>query len=109
MMKATYKIESLTQNCFRAVILVVVGLSLNVNSAFAGDDAPRERLLLDFGWKFYLGDSLGATLGGDWLAAENLKKAGISTGPADPVICDAGFRVVNLPHDWAVELPFDPK
>ena len=70
-------------------------------NASVADAAPRERLLLDSGWKFYLGD--------DWGTGENLMKAGISTGPADPTFCDAAWRAVNLPHDWVVELPFDPQ
>lgn len=45
-------------------------------TAFAADISPRERTLMDSGWKFYLGD--------DWGSGENLMKAGISIGPADP-------------------------
>ena len=74
---------------------------INPYSAIAADTTPREKLLLDFGWKFYAGD--------DWGSGENLMKAGISIGPADPTFCDASFRTVNLPHDWVVELPFDQK
>jgi beta-galactosidase len=62
--------------------------------------APRERLLLDFGWKFHLGDDFGL--------GEHLDKAGTSTGPAAASFGDSGWRVVNLPHDWVIELPFDP-
>jgi beta-galactosidase len=64
-------------------------------------DSPREKLLMDKAWKFHLGD--------DWGTGENLMKAGISNGPADSTFCDAAWRVVDLPHDWVVELPFDPK
>ena len=28
-------------------------------------------------------------------------------GPADPAFDDRIWRRVDLPHDWAVELPFD--
>jgi beta-galactosidase len=37
----------------------------------AADSSPRERLLLDFGWKFHLGD--------DWGIGERLDKAGVNT------------------------------
>jgi beta-galactosidase len=76
-------------------------------SAFAAapaaraDTNPRERLLMDFGWKFHLGD--------DWGPADNLTKAGASSGPAGVSYSDASWRTVDLPHDWAIELPFDPK
>ena len=82
----------------------MLAVALNVSFGLASTraaDSPREKLLLDFGWKFYLGD--------DWGSGENLMKAGISAGPADPTFCDAAMRVVNLPHDWLVELPFDSK
>jgi beta-galactosidase len=62
-------------------------------------DSPRERLLFDFGWKFHLGD--------DWPEAENFAKAGSSKGPAGRRFDDAQWSTINLPHDWAVALPFD--
>ena len=36
-------------------------------------------------------------------------KAGSSSGAASPEYDDSSWRQVNLPHDWAVEQPFDPK
>ena len=65
----------------------------------AASSAPRERLLFDFGWKFHLGN--------DWGIGQNLAKAGSGVGPASRVFSDAGWRTVDLPHDWAVELPFE--
>ncbi len=72
---------------------------LTARPAGAEATAPRERLLLDFGWKFHLGN--------DWGTGEDLGKAGSSRGPAGRSFSDASWRTVNLPHDWAVELPFD--
>jgi beta-galactosidase len=66
-------------------------------SAFA--QQPREKLLLDFNWKFHLGD--------DWPNALHLDKAGASDGPAAIDFNDSSWRTLNLPHDWAIELPFD--
>ena len=63
-------------------------------------DSPRETLLMDFGWKFHLGN--------DWGSALDLMKAGADAGPAQAGFNDITWRDVNLPHDWAVELPFDP-
>lgn len=62
-------------------------------------NAPRERLLMDFGWKFHIGN--------EWGIAQNLAKAGTGSGPASSSFSDASWRSVNLPHDWAIELPFD--
>ena len=61
--------------------------------------AGRERLLLDFGWKFHLGN--------EWGLANSLAKAGTGSGPASTSFSDRSWRTVNLPHDWAIELPFD--
>ncbi len=77
------------------LLLAAAGLNLFAASA-AG---PRERLLLDTGWKFHLGN--------DWGLGQNLAKAGTGSGPASIWFGDASWRTVNLPHDWAVELPFD--
>jgi len=62
-------------------------------------DSPREHLLLDAGWKFHLGD--------DWPNALRLDKAGESGGPAAEKFNDNSWRTLDLPHDWAIELPFD--
>jgi beta-galactosidase len=77
-----------------AAILLVLCVA-----APAADSSPRERLLLDFRWKFHLGD--------DWGLGEHLDKAGVNPGPAGRTFPDSNWRTVNLPHDWATELPFD--
>jgi beta-galactosidase len=68
--------------------------------------APRERLLFDFGWKFFQGHAsdplrdLGFGMGqGDFAKSGEFKFA---TEQFD----DSKWRGLNLPHDWAVELPF---
>src|SRR5579885_1168367 len=66
-----------------------------------GADFPRERLLMNSGWKFHLGDVSGFE--------ENLINAGVNDGPAKMDFRDSTWRPVNLPHDWAVELPFEQK
>jgi beta-galactosidase len=66
-----------------------------------GDAGPRERLLMDFGWRFHLGN--------EWGSGQNLAKAGTGFGPASLAFSDASWRKVDLPHDWAIEMPFDPK
>ncbi|HEY3757194.1 MAG TPA: beta-galactosidase GalA [Opitutaceae bacterium] len=62
--------------------------------------SPRERIRLDDGWAFHIGN--------EWGLGVNLAKAGTGFGPAGVNFGDASWRRVNLPHDWAVELPFDP-
>src|SRR5271157_3050963 len=68
--------------------------------------APREHLLFDFGWKFFQGHAtdprrdLGFGMGqGDFAKSGEFWFA---TQKFD----DSKWRNLNLPHDWAVELPF---
>jgi beta-galactosidase len=65
----------------------------------AAADSPREHLSLDANWEFHLGD--------DWPDALHLENSGTGSGPASEKFSDSFWRTVNLPHDWAVELPFD--
>jgi beta-galactosidase len=54
---------------------------------------------MDSDWKFHLGN--------EWGTGENPINLGVSTGPAMPDFDDSSWAAVNLPHDWAVSLPFD--
>ena len=68
--------------------------------------APRERLLFDFGWKFIFGNGTDPAKDLDFgFSQSDFAKTG------DFKFAKAGFddskwRSLNLPHDWAVELPF---
>src|ERR1700690_4422579 len=85
---------------FASRFFLTVALALSTVNGFGAEiPVPSERLLLDFGWKFHLGN--------EWGFAQNLSKAGTGSGPASMSFSDASWRTVNLPHDWVVELPFD--
>jgi len=68
--------------------------------------APREHLLFDFGWKFQLGNGCDPAHDLDFGKDQGVfAKSGefdFATGKFD----DSKWRSLNLPHDWAVELPF---
>ncbi len=66
---------------------------------------PRESFSLDANWRFHLGDILPPPVG-DTKTYFRVK-AGGACGAADPNFDDAEWRLVNLPHDWAVEGGFD--
>jgi beta-galactosidase len=79
--------------------------------------SPRERLLLDFGWRFHLGNADDAAKDFRWGAPTRegtFAKAGQdwphnpSDGSLQHSFDDSAWRIVDLPHDWAVELPFIP-
>src|SRR5215469_2043691 len=94
----------------------VIGPAARARALLAGDlqiateaspaVAPRERLLFDFGWKFFFGHGSdprrdrGFGMGqGDFAKSGDF---GFSTEKFD----DSRWRSLDLPHDWAVELPF---
>jgi beta-galactosidase len=83
----------------RLFLLAVLTCVLSVFARAA--DAGRERLRFDAGWRFHLGN--------EWGLGQNLAKAATGYGPASTAFSDASWRRVDLPHDWAIELPFDRK
>jgi beta-galactosidase len=66
----------------------------------------REKLLLDFGWKFSLGDASSPEGDFGYGSVTSFAKAGEVCPGADPEFKDSAWRTINLPHDWAVELDF---
>jgi len=74
-----------------------------------GPAAGRERLLLDFGWRFHLGHAydpardfgFGAARSGNFQKTGNFLPAGAAA------FDDGDWRALDLPHDWAIELPFE--
>lgn len=62
----------------------------------------REVLSLDKGWSFHLGDIPFPVIKGHGPSYRNAK-AGHASGAASPNYDDSSWRVLNLPHDWAIE------
>ncbi len=80
------------------LLLVFVSVAMGAST--------RERKLLDFGWKFHLGNAADPAQDFGFGAGMGLAKAGEAFGAAGRRFDDSGWRDVNLPHDWVVELPF---
>ena len=77
-------------------------------SAQAADTGPRQRLRLDEGWRFAFGhlddETKDFNFGKD---QRTYAKQGPDSGDASQAgFDDSRWREINLPHDWAVELPF---
>jgi beta-galactosidase len=70
----------------------------------------REKLLLDFGWKFHFGHACDPTWDFGFGANQRtFAKAGFGIATcAEPDFKEEGWTAINLPHDWAVDLPFIP-
>jgi beta-galactosidase len=117
---------------FASILLLLVLQSVVHGEA----PSSRERLLLDFGWKFHQGDPEDATANGvnlfdypepgsldktrekDLLAAAALAATrpdpvatnlGAGVSFVQPLLDDHQWRQINVPHDWVVELPFNPR
>ncbi len=81
------------------------------NSPDSTGNIIRERSLMDQDWRFAYGHSFDA--GKDFNHGTGyfsyMTKTGYGDGPASKSFDDRTWRIINLPHDWAVELPFDFK
>lgn len=75
-------------------------------SVFSVPAIALERLSLDAGWRFHLGDIPMPEINGHSMSYNNAK-AGKAWGAADPEFDDSDWRRLDLPHDWVVEGPFD--
>jgi len=65
----------------------------------------RERLLLDFGWRFHSGHAADPSKDFDFRG--NFSKTGNFGAVATLAFDDGDWKAVDLPHDWAIELPFE--
>ncbi len=71
---------------------------------------PTSRQILDFGWRFHFGhsDDPAKDFG---FGAQNREATFAKSGAFPPVtranFDDSQWRAIDLPHDWAVELPFE--
>jgi len=79
-------------------------------SALSPIAVPRGKELLDFGWRFHLGNANNPEKDfGYGRELNTYAKAGLNTADAARLdFDDSGWTAVDLPHDWAVELPFVP-
>src|ERR1700722_642971 len=72
--------------------------------------SSRARLLLDFDWRFHLGHAADPAKDfGFGLNQRTFAKAGQDVAAAAVADFDVSdWSKIDLPHDWAVELPFVP-
>src|SRR5512137_2887769 len=99
----------------KKIFLLTVMLCVSILPVFSQNESKpdpasqgRKRLSMDLNWRFSLGhaksyekDFMNGTGYFSWFA-----KAGYGDGAAAPNFEDRTWRQVDLPHDWAVELPF---
>ncbi len=86
--------------------IIYLVIAVSINATINAQTKVREKLLLDNDWRFYQGDIAMPIITGQDMSYGNAK-AGKAWGAADPKFDDTDWRLLNLPHDWAVENPFD--
>jgi beta-galactosidase len=102
------------------VVALTLGVALGVAgalpssaaaaSAQATAETGRERINIDSGWRFAHGHPYDPAKDfGHGTRPFFFAKAGYGDGPASVDFNDAAWRKLDLPHDWAVELPFDQR
>ncbi len=102
---------------FITLSLAALNLAARAQPAGTASAPPlRQTLSLDEGWRFHLGDIARDSFAGGQgvnLYAPDITyhgaKAGSVWGAAARGYDDKGWKLVDLPHDWVVEQPFDEK
>lgn len=83
-------------------------LLVTAASGFSVTGSPfRERINMDRGWKFSLGHALDASADYNYATTRLFAKTAENYGTCIvPDFDDSAWSDVDLPHDWAVALPF---
>lgn len=69
----------------------------------------REVIALDRGWRFHLGHAADPSKDFGFGASHDTygKSGDVGTPIAEAKFDDAAWQAIDLPHDWAVDLPFE--
>lgn len=74
---------------------------------FLPGNAQRKKIKFDEGWKFHFGHAANPEKDFNYGIATIFSKSGGAARTAiDPRFNDSTWRTIDIPHDWAVELPF---
>ena len=102
---------------FMTTMLAGITIGALAVGAFAADPvdgtrsatSSRETLSLDRGWRFHFGDIPHTSFQANNDEAEGGGKGASAWGAASPRYNDKSWRELNLPHDFVLEQPLDPK
>ena len=91
------------------VLVFILTICYSSEAQTQSQNSVREKLLMDFGWRFALGHSYDTKKDFDNGSGyfSYYAKTGYGDGAASKDFDDRGWRKLDLPHDWCVELPFD--
>jgi beta-galactosidase len=104
------KNRSVLTFCVAITFIILFSLSPMLGAADA-PDAGRQRLLMDFGWRFAFGHPFDTKKDFNHGTGffSYFAKTGNGDGAAAVKFDDSTWRTLDLPHDWAVEAAFDSK
>lgn len=90
-------------------LLVGTAFAVSLFSFAANTALARDVVNLDEGWRFALGHASDRTADYNFAtgAFSYMAKTGYGDGAAGVLFDDRAWRVVEIPHDWGVEMPFD--
>jgi beta-galactosidase len=84
-----------------AIVGILFCVAVNAQSV-------RQKISLDEGWKFHLGNASDPSKDFNYGITNIYEKAGEAGNTCiNNKFNDENWRTVNVPHDWAVELPFE--
>jgi beta-galactosidase len=78
----------------------------NSTNQTAQGGAHRERLLLDSGWRFHFGHANDSAKDFNFGRSGTFSKTGNFVPPGRVNYDDSDWKALDVPHDWAVDLPF---
>lgn len=90
----------------KMILLLTVYCTAAAVAQTGNDNYVRERLSMDKNWRFHFGDAANTKNDFNYFINYNYSKAGESGGCLDPNFDDGSWRLLSLPHDWAVEQDF---
>jgi beta-galactosidase len=95
--------HTLSLRCFFVLTLFV---NLNFNASASENDVHR-KICMDDNWKFHFGHAADPSQDFGYRLANIYSKTGGKSATAiSTTFDDSTWRILNLPHDWVVELPF---
>ena len=90
----------------KSFLLISLVFIVSISFSQKMKTVPASKVSLDKGWRFHLGDIPFPIIKGEEMTYRSAK-AGKAWGAAAPEYDDTKWRNLNVPHDWAVELPID--
>jgi beta-galactosidase len=94
-------------NAMKPIIFSFLALIIFPLVCFSQSGLTRKKISFDEDWKFHFGHSADPVKDFNYSLVTIFSKTGAAQKTAiDPRFNDSEWRNLNLPHDWAVELPF---